>query len=197
MATLKLLKLRSILTSADLGLEKDFLVGVRLEKGDPGEKVWIGESVRGCSSDRPPTTTGQQQQPCADQQQLSADHPKLTELAKSKSHLSGMTGSWLVAKWQGQRWWRSGKRKLWKLGCFTRSQYDITWLATKAVERVKESWLGAREECDQRISGARVSASSWSWCAARTTQVIESWTTWVVWNYVKAVCQESFYWIFF
>ena len=27
------------LTSADLGLEKDFLVGVRLEKGDPGEKV--------------------------------------------------------------------------------------------------------------------------------------------------------------
>ena len=26
-------------TSADLGLEKDFLVGVRLEKGDPGEKV--------------------------------------------------------------------------------------------------------------------------------------------------------------
>ena len=39
MATLKLLKLRSILTSADLGLEKDFLVGVRLEKGDPGEKV--------------------------------------------------------------------------------------------------------------------------------------------------------------
>ena len=28
------------LTSADLGLEKDFLVGVRLEKGDPGEKVW-------------------------------------------------------------------------------------------------------------------------------------------------------------
>ena len=56
MATLKLLKLRSILTSADLGLEKDFLVGVRLEKGDPGEKVWIGESVRGCSSARPPTT---------------------------------------------------------------------------------------------------------------------------------------------
>jgi len=27
------------LGSADLGLEKDFLVGVRLEKGDPGEKV--------------------------------------------------------------------------------------------------------------------------------------------------------------
>ena len=23
-----------------MGLEKDFLVGVRLEKGDPGEKVW-------------------------------------------------------------------------------------------------------------------------------------------------------------
>ena len=39
MATLKFLKLKSILTSADLGLEKDFLVGVRLEKGDPGEKV--------------------------------------------------------------------------------------------------------------------------------------------------------------
>ena len=39
MATLKFFKLRSILTSADLGLEKDFLVGVRLEKGDPGEKV--------------------------------------------------------------------------------------------------------------------------------------------------------------
>ena len=39
MATLKVLKLKSILTSADLGLEKDFLVGVRLEKGDPGEKV--------------------------------------------------------------------------------------------------------------------------------------------------------------
>jgi len=36
------------------------------------------------------------------------------------------------------------------------------WLATKAVEMVKESWQGAREECDQRISGARASASSWS-----------------------------------
>jgi len=29
------------LGSADLGLEKDFLLGVRLEKGDPGEKVCV------------------------------------------------------------------------------------------------------------------------------------------------------------
>ena len=35
----KALLVNSQLTSADLGLEKDFLVGVRLEKGDPGEKV--------------------------------------------------------------------------------------------------------------------------------------------------------------
>ena len=203
MATLKLLKLRSILTSADLGLEKDFLVGVRLEKGDPGEKVWIGESIRGCSSTKLPTTSTDQKQPCTDHQkpcrnqQISADHPKLAEVQKSKSHLSGMTGSWLVAKWQGQWWWRSGKHKLWKLGCFTRRQYDITWLATKAVERVKESWLGAREECDQRISGARVSASSWSWCAAGTKQVIESWTilfSEIMWKQdAKIFFTESFF----
>ena len=49
MATLKFLKLKSILTSADLGLEKDFLVGVRLEKGDPGEKVC---NKNGCQSEK-------------------------------------------------------------------------------------------------------------------------------------------------
>ena len=36
-------------TSADLGLEKDFLVGVRLEKGDPGEKVC---NKNGCQSEK-------------------------------------------------------------------------------------------------------------------------------------------------
>ena len=42
----KALLVNSQLTSADLGLEKDFLVGVRLEKGDPGEKVWKKNTFR-------------------------------------------------------------------------------------------------------------------------------------------------------
>lgn len=35
------------LGSADLGREKDFLVGVREEKGEPGEKVWVAWEAPG------------------------------------------------------------------------------------------------------------------------------------------------------